>query len=97
MHRGQDVAIHGRGADALEPEPPPPIELALDRGDPRRLLGMPTGVVLERAGVLEEHARHREYRTWHWSRSKPRLPSSEPAPPGSTRRCAPRLRAPRSP
>ena len=62
--------------------------------------GWRAGVVLERARVLQEHGRHREYRTarcrppnhksWH-SRSR----WSAPAPPGCTRRCAPPARAAR--
>src|SRR5437588_12864413 len=95
MHGGEDVAVDRRRADALEPEPAALIELALDRRDPCGLLRVTARVVLERAGVLEEHARHRGYRTRHWSRSRPRLPSSEPAPPGSSPRCAPPARAPR--
>ena len=50
--------------DAREPEPVAALELALDRDDPRRLLGVAAGVVLERRRVGKENRRagHREYR-----------------------------------
>ena len=42
-------------AHALIAQPAARGQLALDRDDPRRLLGMPPGVVLQRGGCCEEH------------------------------------------
>ena len=47
-------AAFGRGRLApLQPEPAARLQLALDRRDPRLVLGMRAGVVLERARVME--------------------------------------------
>jgi hypothetical protein len=53
MDRGHRRALGRRRLAPLEAEPPPRLELALDRRDPRLVLGMRAGVVLERALVVE--------------------------------------------
>jgi hypothetical protein len=48
----EDRSIHARCGFALVPEPVTRGELALDRDDPVRALGVGPGVVLERRRVM---------------------------------------------
>jgi hypothetical protein len=57
MHRRDRGAFGRRGLAPLEPEPSARLQLGLDRRDPRLVLGMRAGVVLERARVMEVERR----------------------------------------
>jgi len=88
--RGQRLHRHRRRGHARKSEPPSESSFVLDRDDPRRLLGVAAGVVLERriGGTRTQARRHREYRIARCPSATPKSRSSAPARPACTSRCA---------
>ena len=66
VNRGQRRAVGRRRLQPRETKPIPRRKLMRDRGDPRRLLGVRTGLMRQRGRMFEKDGltSHRQYRTW---------------------------------